>query len=162
MTDDRDSWLDGVRALPAAWKALVAIGTVLVVVAVGSAGWSVRAAAEVASYAKKSDVDAKIAAATVQAIERESAIARQAQEATAQLRMSAEHLERSRRVIELALMRRLVSMEAADREDRRVLRAEAARVARKALADLCGDYKQTGECSGESLEKASDLALDAK
>ena len=162
LEENRESWVDAARAFPRAWKLLVATGGVLATVATTSAGVAVTYAAKIAAYATDVEVDAKVAKATQDAIDREGRIGRSADAAAAMLRMQAELDARNKRTIELALMRRLVSMEAADREQRRTHKADASRIARNALATLCLDYKVTGECKGESLEKASDLALDAR
>lgn len=162
LVEERDSWIGAARSFPRAWKLLVLVGGALATVATTSAGVAVTYAAKIESFSTDAEVDAKVARATQEAIDREAKIRLAAAAQVSALKMQAEQDERGRRVIDLAVMRRLVSGEAADREERRALKAESARVARKALADQCVDYKLTGECQGESLEKASDLALDAR
>lgn len=86
--------------------------------------------------------------------------------ATAEARAAAadkasEQDRRARRAVELAVMRRLVSYDAVDREpDRRKREARAAE-ARTTFSSQCAPYPATGECAGMSLEAAAAYALDA-
>lgn len=69
---------------------------------------------------------------------------------------------RSRRTVERATIKRLVSYDAADREDDKRRKAAASSNARNAFAKQCEQYVTTGSCAGMSLEEAAAYALDAR
>lgn len=75
---------------------------------------------------------------------------------------SDEQEARSRRTVERAMMRRLVSYDAADRQLDRKRKADSARIARDAFAIQCAAYHTTGSCGGMTLDQAAEWALDAK
>lgn len=159
------------RAVPATWKLVVgvlgAIGA-LWGIGYGAGATTARVYAEAATktYVRE-QITAEVTAAVTKCDRKalpDSASCRveDIEHKHAAEALAAEQVSRDRRTVERAMMKRLVSYDAVDKQPDRRRKMLAAETARSVFAKQCERYVTAGSCDGMSLEDAAAYALDAR